>query len=141
MKKVKSTLTASMLAFLVCGVAQADLDDGLVAYYPFDGNAVDSTGNGNDGLEVDGVSYNEGISNQSASFNGIDGEIHFPFSSISNAPAGTISLWVRFNDENKQYNIFADENYTLIFIYIINLYKHNYLLDIFFDPILLLNIY
>ena len=27
-----------------------DLDDGLVAYYPFDGNADDASGNGNHGV-------------------------------------------------------------------------------------------
>ena len=34
----------------VCGLAQADLNDGLVAYYPFNGNANDESGNGNDGV-------------------------------------------------------------------------------------------
>ena len=27
----------------VCGLAQADLNDGLVAYYPFNGNANDES--------------------------------------------------------------------------------------------------
>ena len=30
-------------------VAQINLDSGLVAYYPFNGNANDESGNGNDG--------------------------------------------------------------------------------------------
>ena len=33
----------------------ADLNDGLVAYYPFDGNANDASGNGNDGAVVGAV--------------------------------------------------------------------------------------
>jgi hypothetical protein len=38
-----------MVLFLICGVAQADLKDGLVAYYPFNGNANDESGYGNNG--------------------------------------------------------------------------------------------
>jgi len=30
--------------------AMADLSDGLVAYYPFSGNAQDASGNGNNGI-------------------------------------------------------------------------------------------
>ncbi|KHD08923.2 hypothetical protein PN36_32855 [Candidatus Thiomargarita nelsonii] len=32
--------------------AMADLNDGLVAYYPFDGNALDASVNGNDGIAI-----------------------------------------------------------------------------------------
>ena len=41
----------------VCGLAQADLNDGLVAYYPFNGNANDESGNGNDGVVVGPFSF------------------------------------------------------------------------------------
>jgi len=37
--------------------AMADLNDGLVAYYPFDGNAQDASGNGNHGKEYGGIEY------------------------------------------------------------------------------------
>jgi len=50
----------------------ADLSDGLVAYYPFDGNANDESGNGNDGTENGGLSYGTGVSGQAASFDGTD---------------------------------------------------------------------
>lgn len=42
---VVATLTPSTFA----GVAIAGLNDGLVAYYPFNGNALDESGNGNNG--------------------------------------------------------------------------------------------
>ncbi len=35
--------------FLFCGITHAGLSDGLVAYYPFNGNANDESGNGNNG--------------------------------------------------------------------------------------------
>ncbi|TGO02513.1 hypothetical protein PN36_23830 [Candidatus Thiomargarita nelsonii] len=38
--------------------AMADLSDGLVAYYPFDGNAQDASGNGNHGT-VNGATLTE----------------------------------------------------------------------------------
>ena len=37
------------IVFAVDGMAYADLNDGLVAYYPFNGNADDESGNGNHG--------------------------------------------------------------------------------------------
>jgi hypothetical protein len=36
--------------FLFCSIVQADLKDGLVAYYPFNGNANDESGRGNNGI-------------------------------------------------------------------------------------------
>ena len=45
-------LTSVILS--VCGLAKADLNDGLVAYYPFNGDANDESGNGNDGEILDG---------------------------------------------------------------------------------------
>ena len=38
-----------------------DLTNGLVAHYEFDGDASDSSGNGNDGVEYGGVSYSDGV--------------------------------------------------------------------------------
>lgn len=48
MKKVL-LLCCLMFACLSC-YAQVDLNDGLVAYYPFDGSALDESGYGNDGI-------------------------------------------------------------------------------------------
>jgi hypothetical protein len=42
--------TSILIAFLLFGItldAQVDLQKGLVAYYPFNGNANDESGNGN----------------------------------------------------------------------------------------------
>ena len=51
MRKMAKVLVALMVVgLLVVGAAQADLNDGLVAYYPFNGNADDESGNGNDGI-------------------------------------------------------------------------------------------
>ena len=42
-------LAVGLLLFGLVSIARADLTSGLVAYYPFDGNASDMSGNGNDG--------------------------------------------------------------------------------------------
>ncbi|MCH1499432.1 MAG: hypothetical protein L7U83_10235 [Akkermansiaceae bacterium] len=50
-------IRVACLVLGVCGLAQADLNDGLVAYYPFNGNANDESGNGNDGVVVGPFSF------------------------------------------------------------------------------------
>src|ERR1035441_4887487 len=48
--KIFSVLAAIGLASLLQAAAQTTINDGLVAYYPFNGNAHDESGNGNDGI-------------------------------------------------------------------------------------------
>ena len=59
----------------VLGVAEdIDLEKGLVAFYPFNGNANDESGNGNDGI-VQGATLAEdrfGNPNRAYSFDGVD---------------------------------------------------------------------
>ncbi|MCF7907608.1 MAG: LamG domain-containing protein [Candidatus Omnitrophica bacterium] len=47
-----------------------NLASGLVAYYPFEGNATDASGNGNHGTEEGGVSYSEAEPDRAAVFDG-----------------------------------------------------------------------
>jgi hypothetical protein len=71
MKRLRCGLRTVLLMALIAGlswfpVAWADLDDGLVAYYPFDGNADDKSGLGNNGTEHGGFSYVTGKIGQAA---------------------------------------------------------------------------
>jgi len=54
-----------MALFNACGKDSTEsggsLSNGLVAHYKFDGNAEDSSGNGNHGTEYNGVSYVDGV--------------------------------------------------------------------------------
>ncbi len=80
----------------------------LVAYYPFDGNANDASGNGfdatfNNAQLAAGVS---GQTNTAYHFNGAS-EIRLPATPTNSLTAGTVSVWVRLDDTNAQYNIFA----------------------------------
>ena len=52
--------------------AKSQLETGLVAYYPFNGNAIDETGNGNDGT-VNGAKLTQdrrGFADKAYVFNG-----------------------------------------------------------------------
>ena len=74
-----------------------NLSDGLVAHYEFEGDANDSSGNGNDGVEYGGVSYVNGVIGQAGSFDGLDDYIE-----VSNSPtfpqnAITMSYWIKRN--------------------------------------------
>jgi hypothetical protein len=79
--------------------AQANLNDGLVAYYPLNGNADDESGNGNDGT-VYGASLTEdrfGNANSAYNFDGVDDYIEkrTPSSVLNaNLQDWTISAWI-----------------------------------------------
>jgi hypothetical protein len=71
--------------------------NGLVAYYPFNGNANDQSGNGNNGV-VHGANLTNdrtGTNNQAYSFNGRNNYISIPFSnSIAVQNEITVSVWL-----------------------------------------------
>ncbi len=74
--------------------------NGLVAWYPFNGNANDESGNGNHGIKSGGITNTTdrfGNSNKAFLFNGIDGVINLPsLNSLSYRPI-TYSAWVLVN--------------------------------------------
>lgn len=77
--------------------AQAFLTNGLVAYYPFDGNANDASGNGNNGV-VQGATLTTnrfGMSSNAYAFDGVQSRIQIPETLFSGTnSAVTISAWV-----------------------------------------------
>ncbi|MGD1085612.1 MAG: LamG-like jellyroll fold domain-containing protein [Verrucomicrobiota bacterium] len=73
--------------------------NGLVAYYPFNGNASDATGNGNDGT-VCGATLTQdrfGVSNSAYSFDGVTDYIAIPDFPQADTSSHTISFWVSAN--------------------------------------------
>ncbi len=95
-KKISSTLLLFFVFFACSQTAHADLADGLMAYYPFDGNADDMSGNRNDGKQYGGVQYKLGIIGQSAGFDGIDDYIQVISSTTLNPiDQLSISFWVK----------------------------------------------
>ncbi len=103
MKITKILLTVSSLALplglAVNGNSQTFLTNGLVAYYPFNGNANDATGNGNNGTIYGGVTPTTdrfGNPNAAYTFDGSTGYIDIPQNSTLNGltTSVTLSAWI-----------------------------------------------
>jgi len=93
---------------------------GLVAWYPFTGNANDSSGNNNNGT-VNGATLTAdrfGNIGSAYSFNG-SSYIEVPYSSTMNLPNGTISFWFKTSQSTLQIMLYKmvyataeNENYA-----------------------------
>lgn len=88
-----------LIAFLlVAGNLFAQPTAGLVAYYPFNGNANDASGNGNNGTVMGATLTTDRFGNQNSaySFDGINNYITVPNSTSLQSPdsAFTIALWL-----------------------------------------------
>jgi hypothetical protein len=80
--------------------SNTNLAQGLVAHFPFNGNAMDESGNGNDGT-VSGsspVPDRFGAAGRAYSFDGIDDYIRVSGSSDFDLSALTVSVWIRADD-------------------------------------------
>jgi hypothetical protein len=99
-------LILSLLVLGLNGIGYASLSDGLVAYYPFNGNANDESGNGNNGT-VHGATLTAdrfGNANRAYAFNGIDEYIEASQSQSLDSTTNklSISVWIK-SDHNFQY--------------------------------------
>lgn len=94
-KKLLSLCVTGASLGLMAGTAVADLNEGLIAYYPFDGDTKDATENGNHGEANGGLSYVAGKIKQAARFDGVDDYIEItPQSDVSQIGDFTIVAWV-----------------------------------------------
>ena len=74
--------------------------NGLVAYYPFNGNANDLSGNGYNGTNIGATLTNDrfGNTNNAYSFDGLSNNIRIPYPILSQTPCDadwTISFWYK----------------------------------------------
>jgi hypothetical protein len=104
-----------VLAFAIVsiGSASADLNDGLVAYYPFNGNANDESGNGYNGT-VDGATLTTdrfGNASSAYYFDGKDDFIYAPVNINPDImPSMTMSAWVRADDDSPIMQVISHDN-------------------------------
>jgi len=82
-----------------------DLTAGLVAFYPFNGNANDESGNGNNGIIKNSVSITSdraGTANSAYNFSGGTIELaHKPYLAIQQGASFSISIWaIKTGNEN-----------------------------------------
>jgi hypothetical protein len=80
-------------------------DDGLVAHYPFNGDAVDATGNGNDGEVMGATLTTDRFGNEDSAYS-LDGNDHLLVSDNSSVFIGTndftYSMWVKTSSSSSQ---------------------------------------
>ncbi len=75
---------------------------GLLAYYPFNGNAQDASGNAYNGI-VNGATLTTdrfGNANSAYAFGGTNQYITSPFAGISGSKSRTVSVWFKVNQVN-----------------------------------------
>ena len=87
---------------------------GLQAWYPFNGNAYDMSGNGNHGSTTNTTLTNDrdGIPNAAYSFNGANSYIDCSnFSAVVNVPELTVSAWFLSLGNVSQSRIISKEHY------------------------------
>ncbi|MFM8471349.1 MAG: LamG-like jellyroll fold domain-containing protein [Limisphaerales bacterium] len=87
-------------------LGQSTLADGLVAYYPFNGNANDASGNGNNGTVFEAALSADrfGLASRAYAFDGVNDQITVAHSaSISPTNEVTVAAWIRpmANEDNK----------------------------------------
>ncbi len=95
--KILTSIAVAVLMMITYSQAQSWITNGLVAYYPFNGNANDESGNNNNGTASNAALGIDRFGNTNASyaFNGVDSFVSVPnnpaISSFSNQM--TISCW------------------------------------------------
>jgi hypothetical protein len=113
MKKVLLTAVAT-LSLATATIAQTVPNyvptNGLVGWWPFNGNANDESGNGNNGT-VNGATLTadrNGIASKAYSFDGINDYINVIYSNLLHSQEGSINVWIKTNDSfNSQKLIFG----------------------------------
>lgn len=93
-------LTGMMMLWPLFGAAQVNLDSGLIAYWPFNGNADDESGNNFDGTVFGATLTSDrfGANASAYRFDGIDDYISVPSDSTFNGP-DSFSIAVWFNSD------------------------------------------
>ena len=69
--------------------------------HDFDGDAKDSSGNGNDGT-IKGATFVEGIRGKALSFNGNGDYVEIPYTALENLVSGTITARIKLNSNNEE---------------------------------------
>jgi len=99
-KNIFGILVLSLLVLGLNGIGNASLSDGLVAYYPFNGNANDESGNGNNGTVYGATLTTDrfGNANSAYSFDGNNDYIDCGNGSTINISGSfSISSWCYYS--------------------------------------------
>jgi hypothetical protein len=109
MKTVLNILAGLLFAIAFGSSAHAGIKDGLVAYYPFDGSAIDASLGGKDGSAYGGIKYVDGVIGQAVSFDGVDD--HIELGTWFNYQNFSISVWIK-SDKEQEIQAIIDNNHN-----------------------------
>lgn len=90
-----------LLSFNFVGNTQVNLEDGLVAFFPFNSNAMDESNNSNNAINIDApqlIEGHDGTPLAAYQFNGIDDYIEFPNNTginLDGSETFAFSLWLK----------------------------------------------
>ena len=93
----------------------ASLTDGLIAYYPLNGNTLDESGNGLTGQLINGATYgaDRRATSQSALFlDGIDDYFEIPDNGKLRPDSMSISLWLNVRKVSATSHIYDKSNFS-----------------------------
>ena len=99
MNKILVVTLVAVGMFLFCGNVQADLNNGLLTYYLFNGNANDESGNGNNGT-INGATLTADRNGNAYSAYSFDGATDYIYigkpvpSSLATTKAITLAAWI-----------------------------------------------
>jgi len=113
MKKIQ-IVSLLLSVLLIYSTAIAELNNGLVAFYPFNGNADDESKNGNDGI-VNGAILTEdrhGNPDTAYSFDGVDDYIKVDGSQFNFTENMTLSIWLKPSTNQLNYACIIDKSHT-----------------------------
>ena len=94
---IKNVTVLLAILGMVIGVQAQIPTDGLVAYYPFSGNANDESGNGSNGTVVDAIPSADrfGTPSSAYSFDGNSGTERYIYSNIGQNNTITFCVWFK----------------------------------------------
>jgi hypothetical protein len=95
---------AMSMGLLTTPLALADLKDGLIAYYPFDGNAQDASGNGNDSVVHGAKLTTDRFGNNDSAYY-FDGNSYIQTPVNSNQKPVSFSVWFQADNVNGIHSI------------------------------------
>ena len=101
------SVTSSVASLSIPGVNSA-LWQGLVAYYPLNGNANDVVGTNNGSIQG-GAGFTNGVSGESLAFTNADAAVFIPASTSLDVGKGaglTLSVWIKPTDITQGYPLF-----------------------------------
>jgi gliding motility-associated-like protein len=100
--------------FHLTGFSQVDLQKGLVAFYPFNSNANDASGNNHNGQLMNGISLTSdrfGNPNQAYKFDGIDDYIRIQDNGAFSTPQFSIVVWF-LSESNALQNLIGKKDFN-----------------------------